>query len=111
MSDLLLSLGGVVQARCSEDKEDLLPILLVAILEMQPALELRHSGRGGEVLLEKDLASLLGPLQGADLRGCSMRRFQVLREVFLFEEDKGRTRQGEGGVMRERGRSEEGIIM
>ena len=48
---LLLSLGGVVQPGGPQDEEDLLPALLVAILEVQPALQLGDSGRGREVLL------------------------------------------------------------
>ena len=69
---LLLALGRVVQARGSEDKEDFLPTLFVAILEVQPALQLGHSRGGGEVLLQENLASLFSPFQSADLCGRSM---------------------------------------
>ena len=70
---LALALAGVVEPRCTQDHVDLLPACLVSVLEVQPALQLGHARRGGEVLLQQNLASLFRTLQSAGLARRSMR--------------------------------------
>ena len=97
-TNLLFPLGGVVETRCPENKENLLPALLEAVLEVEPALKLRDTRGGGEILLQQDLPRLLRPLQSRHLGDGSNGRLQVLGEVFLQrkvrDEKRGGRREG-----------------
>ena len=95
-TNLLLPLGGVVETRCPENEENLLPALLVAVLEVEPALKLWDTRGGGEILLQQDLPRLFRPLQSCHLGNGSNGRLQVLGEVFLQKKVRDEKKEAEG---------------